>query len=349
MPIADEPRPNPSDEPEPGRDPFDDLVLDERFVRSATVKEPTARTRMLTARWRDQPPVDPGGRRWSPAGGSKAPGAKPRRSRRPRPRRQVVLVIVAVSALVLLALGPGEGLRWSNRSADRPAAAGEPGPPRPAVDASLPGGGVFVGSKCGARGFHHFDLPGGQPGGQPGTGAEGPQLVLGSYGFARSGADDPGRFEIDLLLAAGRRQQPLDLAAPLGPQGVAVEIEGPDGLVAGAYGLPVTVDAKVPRTPDGGVRVEPALGAAARVTLPAGALCPGVDGAAVQRLLQPPTDAHNTLTGQPRYTLTVSLADPAVGKARRTAGSATPGDVLSADNRLPTDLTPTRPQSARPV
>ncbi|MFC5663869.1 hypothetical protein ACFP3U_12850 [Kitasatospora misakiensis] len=67
MPIADDPRPNPSDEP--GRDPFDDLVLDERFVRAATVKEPTARTRMLTARWRHQPPVDPGGRRWSPAAG----------------------------------------------------------------------------------------------------------------------------------------------------------------------------------------------------------------------------------------------------------------------------------------
>ncbi|MER5886141.1 hypothetical protein ABT160_20155 [Streptomyces sp. NPDC001941] len=30
--------------------------LDEDFVRGATVKEPSARSRMLAARWRDQPP-----------------------------------------------------------------------------------------------------------------------------------------------------------------------------------------------------------------------------------------------------------------------------------------------------
>lgn len=37
-------------------DPWDDVVLDEEFVRGATEVEPAARTRMLRARWRDQAP-----------------------------------------------------------------------------------------------------------------------------------------------------------------------------------------------------------------------------------------------------------------------------------------------------
>jgi len=39
-----------------GRDAWEDVVLDEDFVRGAEVREPTARTRMLRARWRDDPP-----------------------------------------------------------------------------------------------------------------------------------------------------------------------------------------------------------------------------------------------------------------------------------------------------
>lgn len=35
---------------------WDDLVLDESFIRSAEVNEPAARTRMLQERWRHQPP-----------------------------------------------------------------------------------------------------------------------------------------------------------------------------------------------------------------------------------------------------------------------------------------------------
>ncbi|GAB2823935.1 SGM_3592 family protein [Streptomyces sp. NPDC054796] len=35
---------------------WDDLVLDEDFIRSAEVNEPAARTRMLRERWRDRPP-----------------------------------------------------------------------------------------------------------------------------------------------------------------------------------------------------------------------------------------------------------------------------------------------------
>ncbi|WP_442973845.1 SCO2583/SCO2584 N-terminal domain-containing protein [Saccharothrix sp. ST-888] len=84
MPIAEDPDPRPSDEPEPtAADPFDGLVLDEDFVRGAGVKEPAARTRILAARWRLEPPVDPGGRRWSldaparPARVRSGPGSRP--------------------------------------------------------------------------------------------------------------------------------------------------------------------------------------------------------------------------------------------------------------------------------
>jgi hypothetical protein len=41
---------------EPQPDLWDDLVLDENFVKGAEVSEPTARTRMLSERWRNQAP-----------------------------------------------------------------------------------------------------------------------------------------------------------------------------------------------------------------------------------------------------------------------------------------------------
>ncbi|MGW0826249.1 SGM_3592 family protein [Streptomyces sp. NPDC002845] len=37
-------------------DAWDDIVLDEDFIRSAETAEPSARARMLTARWRKQAP-----------------------------------------------------------------------------------------------------------------------------------------------------------------------------------------------------------------------------------------------------------------------------------------------------
>lgn len=37
-------------------DVWDDLVLDENFIRSAETAEPSARARMLAARWRDGGP-----------------------------------------------------------------------------------------------------------------------------------------------------------------------------------------------------------------------------------------------------------------------------------------------------
>ena len=39
-----------------GDDTWNDLVLDEDFIRSAETSEPSARARMLAARWRDEAP-----------------------------------------------------------------------------------------------------------------------------------------------------------------------------------------------------------------------------------------------------------------------------------------------------
>ncbi|MEW1912795.1 hypothetical protein AB0442_30895 [Kitasatospora sp. NPDC085895] len=335
MPMADDPQPHPSEEPEPGApDPFEGLVLDERFVRAATVKEPAARTRELSARWRVEPPVDPGGRRWSPS----SPGAV----RRPRGGRRALTValavLAAVGAVVAVTLRP-DGL---------PAGAG-PAPEVPVVtkaqDTALPGGGTTTGSACGTKGFHHYAVPpqsgpAAGPGTSPGTADEppGPQLVLTSYGFERLGSGDPGHFTVGLAFAqVGGRAGMQGSARPLpgsGPLTAAVEIEGPDGLVGGAYGLPLTDGEAAPQ--DAGARpVDLRSGGDADLVLPLAALCPGVDALAVSRGLAPPVDGSNTITGQPRYTLTVSVSDPAVGDARRAAGSPVRGDVLSATNRVP--------------
>ncbi|MEU4112946.1 hypothetical protein AB0F71_00405 [Kitasatospora sp. NPDC028055] len=92
MPIAEDPEPRPSEGREPdgsnpsgagGKDPFADLVLDEEFIKGATVKEQSGRTRMLSARWKHTPPVDPGGRRSVNDG---PPPARRRFGRRPKVR-----------------------------------------------------------------------------------------------------------------------------------------------------------------------------------------------------------------------------------------------------------------------
>jgi hypothetical protein len=43
-------------EPERGEDAWDGVVLDEDFVRAAGTREPSARSRMLAARWRREEP-----------------------------------------------------------------------------------------------------------------------------------------------------------------------------------------------------------------------------------------------------------------------------------------------------
>ncbi|MFD8085294.1 hypothetical protein ACFV4F_26760 [Kitasatospora sp. NPDC059722] len=351
MPTAEDPHQHPSREPEPaepGRatpDPFEGLVLDERFVKDAAVKEPTARTRMLAARWRQEPPVDPGGRRWTPGAAS---GTARSRWLRPGRRRTVLIAVAAFAALVAVAVGtdPAGLLNGGGPVARHPRAV--PASPRPAADVALPGGGVSDGTRCGAKGFHHFEPAPGSftfAGSLADAPPPGPQLALGSYGFSRDAANDPGRFTIGLDLAPGPGGNALDLSAPLGQQGVAVEIEGPDGLVGGAHGLPLTHDGDAPPgdapsgdAPSGAggtVHVGPESGASVRVSLPAAALCPGFDGFAVQQRLVAPTDSHNTITGQPYYRLTVSISDPAIGALRRKAGSTVPGDVLATDNRIP--------------
>ncbi|MFD5466071.1 hypothetical protein ACFWIQ_25030 [Kitasatospora sp. NPDC127059] len=344
MPTAEDPHQPPSREPEPTApnqarpDPFEGLVLDGRFIKDAAVKEPTARTRMLAAQWREEPPVDPGGRRWVPGAAS---GTARSRWTRPGRPRTALIAVTALAALLAVAVGtdPAGLLNRNGPAARTPLAV--PASPRPTVDVALPGGGVSDGTRCGTKGFHHFEPApasftfAGSPSDAPDTPPPGPQLVLGSYGFSRASADDPGHFTIGLQLGPGPGDRALDLSAPLGPQGVAVEIEGPNGLVAGAHGLPLTPDDDTP--PDAGdtVHVGPENGASVQVTLPAGALCPGFDGFAVQQRLMAPTDSHNTITGQPPYRLTVSISDPAIGTLRRQAGSTVPGDVLATDNRNP--------------
>lgn len=207
----------------------------------------------------------------------------------------------------------------------------------PARDVALAGGGTSDGAECGAKGYHYFALgsvtdTGGARPDDPG----GPQAVLGSYGGGTSATAAAGRdfsLRVTLLLAAGPSGS-LDLAAPLGARGVAVEVEGPDGLVAGAHGLPVTIE-DAPKTADGRVHVG-AAGLSVEVLLPAEAICPGQDVLTIARKLFAPVDARNTITGQPPYTLAVSLSDPAVAALRH--GTGVDGPVLAANNLMPADV-----------
>ncbi|MBA0052429.1 hypothetical protein E0L36_16370 [Streptomyces sp. AJS327] len=66
--------------------PWDDLVLDEEFIRGAEAREPAARTRMLQERWRDQPPEPQPWRADEPPAGWFF--SKSRRSARKRRRKR---------------------------------------------------------------------------------------------------------------------------------------------------------------------------------------------------------------------------------------------------------------------
>lgn len=63
-------------------DPFEDLVLDEEFVRGAGQREPSARARMLAERWREEPPQAVGFRE---AADTPQPTRAPRRRFRRQP------------------------------------------------------------------------------------------------------------------------------------------------------------------------------------------------------------------------------------------------------------------------
>ncbi|MFJ5924455.1 hypothetical protein ACIQF6_17835 [Kitasatospora sp. NPDC092948] len=339
-------------------DPFEGLVLDEDFVRSATVSEPSARARMLAERWRHDPPVDPGGRRWSPG------SVPPRRSGRARRRLHLPLrhrvrstdrdqlpyrtgrlghlrrfgalsrgeQWTAVLGLLIVLLVVG-GILFEPQRAHTPQLtrpAGDPGSPSPSTDRALPGGGVFPGSRCGTHGYHRFPTA---PASLSVDGSSGPALLLATYGYQRLGTDQPGEFAFDLRLSSGS-ETPMTLSAPLGTDGVAVEIEGPDGLVAGAYGLPATVE-DASRAADGQNWLISSYGTVAHVVLPMAALCPGIDAQTLAAGLMLRTDGRNTITGPAPYTLTVSVSDPKVAELRRTTGTQPQGEVLSATNQIP--------------
>ncbi|MFD5559329.1 SCO2583/SCO2584 N-terminal domain-containing protein [Kitasatospora griseola] len=339
-------------------DPFEGLVLDEEFVRSATVSEPSARARMLAERWRHEPPVDPGGRRWSPGTAAPARGGRARRrfhlpfrSRSPRPDRDQSSYptgrfgrlrrfgslsrgeqwTVALGLLIVLLVVGGVLFEPQRAHTPQLARAGRgPGSPAPSTDRALPGGGVFTGSRCGTRGYHRFPTA---PAELTVDGSSGPALLLSAYGYQRLGADRPGEFVLDLRLSSGSAT-PLALSAPLGTDGVAVEIEGPDGLVAAAYGLPAAVEG-APHAPDGQGWLISAHGATAHAVLPVAALCPGVDPQALASGLMLRTDGRNTVTGPAPYTLTVSVSDPKVAELRRATGVQPQGEVLAVTNQIP--------------
>ncbi|MEU3753290.1 hypothetical protein AB0H17_11085 [Streptomyces olivoreticuli] len=64
------------------REPWDDVVLDESFVRDAEVSEPSARARILAARWRREAPEPQPWRADQPPAGWFWSKARKRRRRR---------------------------------------------------------------------------------------------------------------------------------------------------------------------------------------------------------------------------------------------------------------------------
>ncbi|MFY4720161.1 hypothetical protein [Streptomyces sp. LaBMicrA B280] len=296
----------------------------EAFLRDAmeggdagAPKEASARDRLAAARVR------------RPSG--------PRRPRRPRsltawlarPRSLTAWLAGAApwtAAAAVVAFGAFQmGLIPIPRSSPPAPAAGPASGPAEAV--SLPGGGTSDGDQCGTKGYHHFPLP--PSAGSAGSAAHGPRLALSHYGYAAD-PDGVGGIAIGLRFTAPGTAKPLQLSRTLGGEGVAVEIEGPDGLVAGAHGLPVSW----PSAARSGASVDVSDGGAAEVVLPARAMCPGHDGASVAKSLRSPADSHGTVTGPPPYRLVVSLRDPAVGALRTTLGLSADGGLLSADNSV---------------
>ncbi|GLX52896.1 hypothetical protein Shyhy01_58460 [Streptomyces hygroscopicus subsp. hygroscopicus] len=256
---------------------------------------------------------------------SRLPGARIRRPRRPGRMRSATAWLasaapwLAVGAVVVFGAFQMGLIPLSSTPTSGPAKA-----------VPLPGGGTSDGDRCGAKGYHRFPLPKSAttpPRPSSGTDEPGPKLVLSHYGYEWN-PDDGGRLTIGLLFATPGSKKPFHVSRALGGEGVAVEIEGPEGLVAGAHGLPVTW----PSTEQAGALVDVSDGGGGEVTLPLEAVCPGHDGRSVAKSLQPPVDSHNTITGQPPYRMVVSLRDPAVGTLRTSLGLPAGGNLLSANN-----------------
>ncbi|BAJ29191.1 MULTISPECIES: hypothetical protein [Kitasatospora] len=147
MPTTDEPGPGSSG---PGRDddPFEGLVLDDEFVRSATNKEASGRARMLTERWKKDPP--PENEPWRPATvvrlddrRSRWHRRRQRRSIRPRrpfrPGLGSALALLLVPVLVLVGLASlGDGSTLPQKSSALPALGAETAPPSSAPPTLAP-------------------------------------------------------------------------------------------------------------------------------------------------------------------------------------------------------------------
>ena len=131
VPITEEPPPRPDD-------PFENLVLDEDFVRGAEVKEQSGRSRMLAARWQRQPPAPEPWR-------ASADAAPKRRSRfrrsrpvdpwgrRRKPNWQTPVFVVLAAAVTLAALNVDRLNGWYT-GAQEPSA-----PPSAAPGTAAPG------------------------------------------------------------------------------------------------------------------------------------------------------------------------------------------------------------------
>ncbi|BBC94234.1 hypothetical protein HEP81_03269 [Streptomyces griseofuscus] len=272
---------------------------------------------------------------------------RPRRPRRPRSgtARSATAWLAAAApwtavAAVVVFGAFQMGLIPVPRSSPPAPAAGSASGPAEAV--SLPGGGTSDGDQCGTKGYHHFPLPAGATDVEPpspASPASGPQLSLSHYGYAAD-PDGEGGIVIGLRFTTPGTKKPLRVSRTLGGEGAAVEIEGPDGLVAGAHGLPVSWPSAARASASGasgasGASVDVSDGGGGEIVVPAEALCPGHDGDSVARSLVPPADSTGTVTGPPPYRLVVSLRDPAVGTLRTTLGLPAGGGLLSAVNLVP--------------
>ncbi|WP_354641178.1 hypothetical protein [Kitasatospora camelliae] len=136
MPTAEDPDPRPTE------DPFADLVLDEEFVRAATVKEPSGRARMLTERWKRHPP--PEAEPWRPATEVRRGRFGRRAGRADRPGRirrggrgwQTPVFVVLAAAVTLAALNVDRLRDWYQGSGDGSASSA------PALPTAKPGSGA---------------------------------------------------------------------------------------------------------------------------------------------------------------------------------------------------------------
>lgn len=272
--------------------------------------------------------------------------ARVRRPRRPRRPRSATAWLAsaapwtAVAAVVVFGAFQTGLIPRSSPSSPAPAPASGP-----AEAVSLPGGGTSDGDQCGTKGYHHFPLPAGATAVEPPSAASpasGPQLSLSHYGYAAD-PEGEGDIVIGLRFTTPGTKKPLQVSRTLGGEGAAVEIEGSDGLVAGAHGLPVIWPSAARASASGasdasgasGASVDVSDGGGGEIVVPAEALCPGHDGDSVAKSLVPPADSTGTVTGPPPYRLVVSLRDPAVGTLRTTLGLPAGGGLLSAVNLVP--------------